>query len=89
MTQLRKAPHLAEMSRGDVTYVMMLARVEEVQVPVVLEGSAHVIWQCLDGVVTVDDVVQALMTGDNAVDARIAADVPAFVESLRQRGLLE
>lgn len=89
MTSVKKAASLAEVTWGGSTYVLALRHLESQQTPIVLEGSGHLIWGQIDGSRTVKDIAQALSTGDASLDAQITTDVSLFVETLRQRGLLE
>lgn len=89
MSALRKAPDLAEVSLGGAVYLLALSRLDDDQTPTVLEGSAQDIWARVDGVRSVTEIVESLLTGNADLDARIRTDVLAFVEGLRQRGFLE
>jgi len=56
--------------------------------PYVFEGTAAVVWSCLDGRRTEAEVVADLAAAFEVEEAVVAADVRQFVDRLRELGLV-
>lgn len=57
--------------------------------PVVLEASAARIWSVIDGLLTTDDVVEAVAGSFGIATADVRDDVVAFLGTLAAAGLIE
>ncbi len=83
----RHARSLAVVESPDRVALVDLARLAEP--PRVLEGSAAVIWQAVDGERTPAEVVRSVAASFEAEPGDIEVDVVAFLESLADAGLIE
>lgn len=57
--------------------------------PLVLAGSGAVVWRCLTGGGTLDEVTERVAEASGSARETVAADVAAFVAGLTDAGLVE
>ena len=56
---------------------------------IMLNAVSHIIWQCLQIDVTLDDVVQAVTENFEVSEEEASADIVEFLDKLRKVQLLE
>jgi hypothetical protein len=86
VAELRHSPDVAWVDSGDRVVLVRLA--DPGLEPVVLEGTAAELWLALAEHPTLEGLVGDVAARYEAPAEALAADVAAFVEDLRARGLL-
>lgn len=82
----QRGRHIAYVDREGRSALINLSRTSEM--PLVLEGSAAEVWQRIDGVRPVDDVIAELMTIYDEPESTIRPAVESFVADLARRDLI-
>jgi Coenzyme PQQ synthesis protein D (PqqD) len=85
-TVWRRVEHTAYVESGERVVVLDLDHVDFA--PYVFEGTAAVVWTCLDGLRTESEIVSDLAATYEVEAAVVAADVRQFVDRLRDLGLV-
>ena len=85
-TVWRRGEHAAYVDSGERVVVVDLDHLD--LPPYVFEGSAAVVWTCLDGDRTESEIVSDLAEAYQVEAAVVAVDVRQFVDRLRTLGLV-
>jgi len=85
-TVWRRVEHAAYVDSGERVVVVDLDHLD--LPPYVFEGSAAVVWTCLDGDRTESEIVSDLAEAYQVEAAVVAVDVRQFVDRLRTLGLV-
>lgn len=85
-TVWRRVDHAAYVDSGERVVVLDLDHLDHP--PYIFEGTAAVVWTCLDGDRTESEIVSDLAEAYEVEAAMVAADVRQFVDRLRDLGLV-